>query len=208
MAHKNKGKSNRTSRFVGYFDWDQLGAAEAASRQVYNTMINKKNLNKQIIMFIAIRLYRGRAAAFEASQLRERLPSHTACRHRRYARSRLFWRCVIVIHKLKQALHFQLKDYFKNKEDEKKRKVEEEKKKIQIDLEAVKKLDYDILFTNLCDWDYIGNDAFKLDIKDNAGNFQRYNYYENEGKTVWRCVPKNKNNGCTAKPVGAWMGDE
>ena len=89
-----------------------------------------------------------------------------------------------------------------------KKEEEEEKKKIQIALEAVKKLDYDILFTNLCDWDYIGNDEFKLDISDKAGNFHRYNYYENEGKTVWRRGPRNAKGVCGAKPVGAWVGNE
>lgn len=89
-----------------------------------------------------------------------------------------------------------------------KKEEEEEKKKTQIALEAVKKLDYDILFTNLCDWDYIGNDEFKLDISDKAGNFHRYNYYENEGKTVWRRGPRNAKGVCAAKPVGAWVGNE
>ena len=87
-------------------------------------------------------------------------------------------------------------------------KKEEEKKKAQIALEAVKKLDHDILFTNLRDWDYVGNDEFKVDIVDKAGNFHRYNYYENEGKTVWRCGPRNEKGVCVAKPVGAWVGDE
>ena len=134
MAHKNKGKSNRTCRFVGYFLCKDV--AVAASNEVYNTMKNKEKLNS----------------------------------------------------------HF--------------KKKEEQKKKIQIDLEALKKLDHDILFTDLRDWDYIGDDKFKLDIKDKAGNFHRYNYYENEGKTVWRCGPKNKKGVCVAKPVGAWVGNE
>ena len=69
-------------------------------------------------------------------------------------------------------------------------------------LDAVRKLDHDILYTNLLDWDYVGDNEFKLDIKDNSGNFHRYKYYEDEGDTVWRRGPSNE------KPVGVWVGDE
>ncbi len=134
MAHKNKGKSNRTCRFVGYFP--RINDAVRASQKVYNTMKCKETLNAEF------------------------------------------------------------------------KKKEEEKKKIQIDLEALNKLDKDILFTNLREWDYIGNNEFKLVIKDKAGNFHRYNYYENEGKTVWRSVPKNINGVYAPKPVGVLVGNE
>lgn len=135
VAHKNKGKSDRTCRFVGRFT--SKGKADLASNQVHNTMKHKEKLNSEI------------------------------------------------------------------------KTKEEEKKKAQIALEALQKLDYDILFTNLRDWDYIGNDEFKLDIVDKAGNFHRYNYYENEGKTVWRCGgSRNAKGVCVAKPVGAWVGVE
>jgi len=69
-------------------------------------------------------------------------------------------------------------------------------------LDAVRKLDHDILYTNLLDWDYVGGKEFKLDIKDKSGNFHRYKYYEDEGETVWRREPSNE------KPVGVWVGDE
>jgi hypothetical protein len=134
VAHKNKGKSDRTCRFVGRFT--SKAEAVLASNQVHNTMKRKETLNSEF------------------------------------------------------------------------NKKEEEKKKSQIALEALQKLDHDILFTNLRDWDYIGNDEFKVDIVDKAGNFHRYNYYENEGKTVWRRGPRNAKGVCMAKPVGAWVGDE
>ena len=133
VAHKNNGKSDRTCRFVGYFN--SKVAADLASQHVYNTMKIKETLNSEF-----------------------------------------------------------------NKE--------EDKKNAQIAMDAIKKLDHDILFTNLRDWDYIGNDEFKVDVVDKAGNIHRYNYFENEGKTVWRCGPRNEMGVCVAKSVGAWVGDE
>ena len=73
---------------------------------------------------------------------------------------------------------------------------------ISVAATALKQLDRDILYTNLSEWDYMDNDMFKLDVKDKAGNIHRYKYYENEGKTVWRCALSNE------KPIGAWVGDE
>lgn len=72
---------------------------------------------------------------------------------------------------------------------------------------ALKQLDSDILYTNLSDWDYLGDDNFKVDIKDKAGNFHRYKYYENEGKTVWRCT-QTAQGLHSESPIGAWVGDE